>query len=83
MGAPALAVERRDGGAVPCSWRMSVNCCQSQQQCVSSLPAGLTPLCPNPQVDLDALRELSWSGIPQELRPTCWKLLLGYLPPNK
>lgn len=35
------------------------------------------------QIDLDALRELSWSGIPQELRPTCWKLLLGYLPPNK
>lgn len=36
-----------------------------------------------PLIDLDALRELSWSGIPQELRPTCWKLLLGYLPPNK
>jgi hypothetical protein len=35
------------------------------------------------QVDLDALRELSWSGIPQELRPVCWRLLLGYLPPNK
>lgn len=35
------------------------------------------------QIDLDALRELSWSGIPLELRPTCWKLLLGYLPPNK
>lgn len=69
---------------MPCSWRMSVSCCGSQQQCVSNLPAGLTPLlCLKPQVDLDALRELSWSGIPQELRPTCWKLLLGYLPPNK
>eukprot|EP00775_Hariotina_reticulata_P005089 gene5089-5330_t len=34
-------------------------------------------------VDLDALRELSWSGIPHELRPVCWRLLLGYLPPNK
>lgn len=34
-------------------------------------------------VDLDALRELSWSGIPPDLRPTCWRLLLGYLPPNR
>ena len=34
------------------------------------------------QVDLDALRELAWSGIPSELRPCVWQLLLGYLPPN-
>ena len=34
-------------------------------------------------VDLDALRELSWSGIPSELRPVCWRLLVGYLPPNR
>ncbi|KAK9832713.1 hypothetical protein WJX81_003081 [Elliptochloris bilobata] len=33
-------------------------------------------------VDLEALRELAWSGIPAELRPVCWQLLLGYLPPN-
>jgi hypothetical protein len=36
-----------------------------------------------PVVDLDALRELSWSGVPPELRPLCWRLLLGYLPPNR
>ncbi|CAI5527334.1 unnamed protein product [Closterium sp. Naga37s-1] len=35
-----------------------------------------------PAVDLDALRELSWSGIPPNLRPTVWRLLLGYAPPN-
>ena len=35
------------------------------------------------QVNLDALRELAWSGIPGELRPLCWRLLLGYLPPNR
>eukprot|EP00475_Leptophrys_vorax_P006663 TRINITY_DN14135_c0_g1_i2.p1 TRINITY_DN14135_c0_g1~~TRINITY_DN14135_c0_g1_i2.p1 ORF type:complete len:301 (-),score=16.26 TRINITY_DN14135_c0_g1_i2:458-1360(-) len=33
-------------------------------------------------VDLDKLRELSWSGIPPNLRPTVWRLLLGYAPPN-
>lgn len=31
-------------------------------------------------VDLTRLRELSWNGIPTELRPIAWPLLLGYLP---
>ncbi|DBA73312.1 TPA: hypothetical protein ACH3X1_011364 [Trebouxia sp. C0004] len=34
-------------------------------------------------VDLDLLRELAWSGTPGDLRPLCWQLLLGYLPPNR
>ncbi|CAG8471035.1 26_t:CDS:10 [Diversispora eburnea] len=29
-----------------------------------------------------ALRQLSWSGISDELRPMAWQLLLGYLPCN-
>ncbi|CAI9108617.1 OLC1v1008264C1 [Oldenlandia corymbosa var. corymbosa] len=33
-------------------------------------------------VILDNLRELAWSGIPPYLRPTVWRLLLGYAPPN-
>ncbi|KAI9173024.1 GTPase-activating protein [Blastocladiella emersonii ATCC 22665] len=33
-----------------------------------------------PTVDLAALKKLCWSGIPEDLRPTCWQLLLGYLP---
>ncbi|KAG9288030.1 hypothetical protein G9A89_017625 [Geosiphon pyriformis] len=36
----------------------------------------------SPNVDLAALKELSWSGIPKELRPMAWQLLLGYLPCN-
>ncbi|RUS22645.1 rab-GTPase-TBC domain-containing protein, partial [Endogone sp. FLAS-F59071] len=36
----------------------------------------------SPNVDLVALRKLSWSGIPEELRPMAWQLLLGYLPCN-
>lgn len=31
-------------------------------------------------VDLAKLRELSWNGIPAELRPIVWPLLLGYVP---
>ncbi|THD24176.1 hypothetical protein D915_005015 [Fasciola hepatica] len=28
-----------------------------------------------PVIELSALRQLSWSGVPGELRPTVWKLL--------
>ena len=31
-------------------------------------------------VNLDHLRALAWNGIPAELRPTCWRLLLVRLP---
>ena len=34
-------------------------------------------------VDLDALRKLSWSGIPSQFRTIVWQLLLGYMPANK
>ena len=27
--------------------------------------------------------QASWTGIPQKLRPVCWRLLLGYEPPNR
>ncbi|XP_075679773.1 TBC1 domain family member 22 [Dermatophagoides pteronyssinus] len=30
--------------------------------------------------DLSQLRTITWSGIPDEIRPLAWKLLLGYLP---
>lgn len=33
-------------------------------------------------VDVNELRKLAWSGIPEELRPMSWQLLLGYLPTN-
>lgn len=33
-------------------------------------------------VDLAELKKLAWSGIPEELRPMSWQLLLGYLPTN-
>ncbi|KAL1473645.1 hypothetical protein MTO96_038549 [Rhipicephalus appendiculatus] len=35
-----------------------------------------------PKTDLDALRSLSWKGIPAEVRPITWRLLAGYLPAN-
>ncbi|THH16182.1 hypothetical protein EW146_g4408 [Bondarzewia mesenterica] len=31
-------------------------------------------------VDMAELRKLAWSGVPNELRPLAWQLLLGYLP---
>ncbi|KAJ3122489.1 GTPase-activating protein [Nowakowskiella sp. JEL0407] len=35
-----------------------------------------------PMIDLDNLKKSSWSGIPEEIRGTVWKLLMGYLPLN-
>ncbi|KAI8805461.1 rab-GTPase-TBC domain-containing protein [Cladochytrium replicatum] len=39
-------------------------------------------LLEQPNIDLEQVRKLSWSGIPDEIRPTVWKLLMGYLPCN-
>ncbi|GAA0144321.1 GTPase-activating protein [Lithospermum erythrorhizon] len=33
-------------------------------------------------VILERLRELAWSGVPHQIRPKVWRLLLGYAPPN-
>ncbi|PTU20154.1 hypothetical protein P175DRAFT_0502313 [Aspergillus ochraceoroseus IBT 24754] len=33
-------------------------------------------------VPLPELRNLAWSGVPDEVRPMTWQLLLGYLPTN-
>jgi len=34
-------------------------------------------------IDLVQLRKLSWNGVPAELRPTVWQMMLGYVPTNK
>jgi len=34
-------------------------------------------------VDLKALQAASWSGIPHQSRATAWRLLIGYMPPNR
>lgn len=34
-------------------------------------------------IDLTALRKLSWNGVPPQYRTMVWQLLLGYLPTNK
>ncbi|KDN51363.1 RabGAP/TBC [Tilletiaria anomala UBC 951] len=34
-------------------------------------------------IDLATLRSLAWRGVPSELRPMVWQLLLGYLPVAK
>ncbi|CAH6721591.1 GTPase-activating protein Gyp1p [[Candida] jaroonii] len=34
-------------------------------------------------INIQELRKLSWNGIPTNLRPVSWQILLGYLPTNK
>ena len=33
-----------------------------------------------PVVPITSLKKLAWNGIPDELRPMVWQILLGYLP---
>ncbi|WAR26889.1 TB22B-like protein [Mya arenaria] len=35
-----------------------------------------------PNTNIVELQKLSWSGLPKSVRPTCWKILSGYLPAN-
>ena len=42
--------------------------------------AKFAALLEEPAVDVDALRDLAWSGVPPRLRRDVWRLLLGYLP---
>lgn len=37
-------------------------------------------LLEEPLLNLIALKQLSWSGIPKKMRPVTWRLLSGYLP---
>ncbi|XP_055677022.1 TBC1 domain family member 22B [Lutzomyia longipalpis] len=39
-----------------------------------------TVLLEEPLLNLIALKQLSWSGIPKKMRPVTWRLLSGYLP---
>mmetsp|Transcript_36878 Transcript_36878/g.33120 ORF Transcript_36878/g.33120 Transcript_36878/m.33120 type:complete len:203 (-) Transcript_36878:1065-1673(-) len=34
-------------------------------------------------VDMDALKKVSWQGVPKHLRSTVWKILLKYMPLNR
>lgn len=39
-------------------------------------------LLAGPNTNFNELQKLSWSGLPRSVRPTCWKILSGYLPTN-
>ncbi|KAH8383029.1 hypothetical protein KR009_006307, partial [Drosophila setifemur] len=39
-------------------------------------------LLDSPQLDLVALKKVSWSGVPRKMRAVSWRLLSKYLPPS-
>ncbi|KPU80289.1 uncharacterized protein Dana_GF16495, isoform B [Drosophila ananassae] len=39
-------------------------------------------LLDSPQLDLAALKKISWSGVPRKMRAVSWRLLSKYLPPS-
>lgn len=54
------------------SRKRSVRTSRRRQQLLSCLS--------KQSVDIAQLRTLAWAGVPDELRPIVWQLLLGYLP---
>jgi len=48
----------------------------------NNLMAKIGELFLEPNLELDKLKEVCWSGIPLQQRPFAWKLLLDYLPRN-
>ncbi|GAC94572.1 hypothetical protein PHSY_002145 [Pseudozyma hubeiensis SY62] len=54
------------------SRKRSVRSSRRRQQLLSCLS--------KQSVDIAVLRTLAWAGVPDELRPMVWQLLLGYLP---
>ncbi|XP_069693868.1 TBC1 domain family member 22B [Periplaneta americana] len=50
--------------------------------CETSKLERFQPLLETPLLNLEELRQLSWSGIPVKVRAITWRLLSGYLPAN-
>jgi hypothetical protein len=62
---------------------LSVNSTLSKSAPTDSIKLGkFKTVLAAPNVDIGELKKLAWSGIPLELRPLSWQLLLGYLPTN-
>ncbi|EPQ30887.1 uncharacterized protein PFL1_01784 [Pseudozyma flocculosa PF-1] len=59
------------GSTVP-NRKRSIRTSRRRQQLLSCLG--------KPSIDISVLRSLAWAGVPDELRPVVWQLLLGYLP---
>lgn len=55
----------------------------SPQTPSASVSEKLRALLAEPSVNVDALKNLSWAGLPAELRAPIWKILLGYAPSNR
>lgn len=49
---------------------------------VLTISEKLERLLVQPALDLDALKKLSWAGLPSSYRAVVWKILLGYVPTN-
>ncbi|GAB0095114.1 TBC1 domain family member 22B [Sergentomyia squamirostris] len=54
--------------------------CLSKDESNESKLEKFTVLLEEPLLNLKALKQLSWSGIPKKMRPVTWRLLSGYLP---
>uniref|UniRef100_I1LQB1 Rab-GAP TBC domain-containing protein n=1 Tax=Glycine max TaxID=3847 RepID=I1LQB1_SOYBN len=77
--ASKLKVSTSLGGSPPEEFRKSTMGARATD---SARVMKFTKVLSGTVVILDKLRELAWSGVPDNMRPKVWRLLLGYAPPN-
>ncbi|KAL2328882.1 hypothetical protein Fmac_022309 [Flemingia macrophylla] len=77
--ASALKVSTSFGGSPPEEIRKSTMGARATD---SARVMKFTKVLSGTVIILDKLRELAWSGVPDNMRPKVWRLLLGYAPPN-
>lgn len=49
---------------------------------VEEVEQDLEDILSGPIIDMQELKKLVWRGIPDRFRAICWKLMMGYLPPD-
>lgn len=62
--------------------RDSVKSTDSGTMLVISPSDKLRQLLKEPAMNLEAVKKMAWAGLPDDMRPQIWKILLGYVPTN-
>ncbi|CAK9785547.1 unnamed protein product [Cutaneotrichosporon oleaginosum] len=73
--APSGRASPRPGSGISVSRQRSVRTERRREKFVKILSCDT-----GNSVDIGALKRLAWSGVPEEVRPVVWQLLLNYLP---
>lgn len=75
--------DAQQGGPQPASAPQPSSSSTADPPYVSARWAKFQQILSDPVIDLSRLQEAAWTGVPDQLKPVCWRLLLRYEPPNR